>query len=288
MASLMPPGKQQYFAADGSPLAGGKLYTYAAGTSTPQVTYSDKFESIPNTNPVILDSRGEASIFWGQDGYKAVLKDAADSIIWTVDKLYAVQDTTSMVFPQEVITATGGQTVFELGIKYNVGGSALAIYRNGIRLFPGDYTENTPTRITLTTPASAADKFLFISAQPFGTFLDDVLVAYLGPYAGNITIVGSNITDVNTVATNITAMGTVATNIADVNVVGLNMPAVLAVIDNLVDINAAPANVEIAKDAAAYLSTYIDSVIMNVQFPLDLGLIVDPVAPYNTFDLGAI
>lgn len=42
-----------------------------------------------------------------------------------------------------------------------------------------------------------------------------------------------------------------------------------------------------AHSAASYLSTYMDQVIMNITFPLDLGLITDPVI-YNTFDLGTI
>ena len=41
MASLSPNAKQQFFDANGNPLAGGKVYTYAAGTTTPIVTYTD-------------------------------------------------------------------------------------------------------------------------------------------------------------------------------------------------------------------------------------------------------
>jgi hypothetical protein len=40
-------------------------------------------------------------------------------------------------------------------------------------------------------------------------------------------------------------------------------------------------------DAEALLRSYIDSVIMNVSFPLDCGLISDPVIN-NRFDLGAL
>lgn len=42
-----------------------------------------------------------------------------------------------------------------------------------------------------------------------------------------------------------------------------------------------------AQDAATYLNSYINEVVMNVTFPLDLGLVSDPFI-YNTFDLGAI
>lgn len=87
MASLMPQGKQQYFSNAGAPLVGGKVYTYAAGTTTPLTTYSDSGGSTPNANPVILDSRGEASIFFGTANYKIVLKDSTDATIWTQDNL---------------------------------------------------------------------------------------------------------------------------------------------------------------------------------------------------------
>lgn len=86
MAQVIPQGKQQYLNNDGTLMNGGKLYTYAAGTTTPKVTYSDQAGTIPNTNPVILDARGEATIFWS-GSYKAQLRDALDNIIWTVDGL---------------------------------------------------------------------------------------------------------------------------------------------------------------------------------------------------------
>jgi hypothetical protein len=85
MASLMPPGKQQYFnPTTGRPLVGGQLFTYAAGTSTPKTTWQDAAGTIPNTNPITLDSTGSALVYW--DGsYKIVLKDALGNTIYTVD-----------------------------------------------------------------------------------------------------------------------------------------------------------------------------------------------------------
>lgn len=83
-AVLMPEGKQSFQDATGAPLVGGKVWTYAAGTSTPKATYSDAAGTAPNANPVVLNSRGEATIFW--DGaYKVVLKDSNDVTIWTQD-----------------------------------------------------------------------------------------------------------------------------------------------------------------------------------------------------------
>lgn len=67
---------------NGVNLSGGKVNFYVVGTSTRKDTYSDKSLSILNTNPVILDSRGEADIYL--DGsYKIVLTDENDVEIWS-------------------------------------------------------------------------------------------------------------------------------------------------------------------------------------------------------------
>lgn len=58
-----PVPKFRSFVASGAPNAQGCVYTYATGTSTPQATYTDSTGATPNTNPVVLDANGEASIW---------------------------------------------------------------------------------------------------------------------------------------------------------------------------------------------------------------------------------
>lgn len=77
----------QFFDANGNPLVGGKLYTYSAGTTSPLATYTDSTGTSANTNPIILDSRGEANVWLGVGSYKMVLKDSVDALIWTVDNI---------------------------------------------------------------------------------------------------------------------------------------------------------------------------------------------------------
>lgn len=89
-ASLIPTPVMQFLDADGNPLVGGKVYTYEAGTSTPLETYTDYGGATPNANPVILNSRGEASIWFGSASYKIILKTSADVLIWTADNITAV------------------------------------------------------------------------------------------------------------------------------------------------------------------------------------------------------
>ena len=88
MAILSPPPKAQFLDANGAPLAGGKVYTYQAGTTTPLATYTTAGGTTPNANPVILDARGEADIWYAPGvAYKVVLRTSADALIWTVDNI---------------------------------------------------------------------------------------------------------------------------------------------------------------------------------------------------------
>lgn len=56
MSGSLLPVSQQWFDNNGNPLAGGKVFTYIAGTSTPKNSYADYALSALNTNPVILDA----------------------------------------------------------------------------------------------------------------------------------------------------------------------------------------------------------------------------------------
>jgi len=88
MAGLTPSPKQQIFGTDGLPLVGGKIFTYAAGTSTPIATYTDSSAGTANTNPIILDSLGQANIWLiNTTAYKFVVKDADDVLLYTVDNI---------------------------------------------------------------------------------------------------------------------------------------------------------------------------------------------------------
>lgn len=75
MAFLTPQPRLRFFDAEGVPLQGGKVYTYAAGTTTPKDTYTDQSGNTPNSNPVDLDNDGGASI-WFDGAYKIDVKDA--------------------------------------------------------------------------------------------------------------------------------------------------------------------------------------------------------------------
>ena len=85
--SLSPTPKLQFFDLNGAPLSGGLLYTYAAGTTTPLASYTDSTGNFANTNPITLDSRGEANVWLEGAMYKFALYTSASVLIWTVDNI---------------------------------------------------------------------------------------------------------------------------------------------------------------------------------------------------------
>lgn len=86
MATIAPVGRWVFYN-NGSPLSGGKVYTYEAGTSTPKTTFTTEDEATANANPVILDSNGSADIWLGDGGYKFVVTDSADVTVFTTDDI---------------------------------------------------------------------------------------------------------------------------------------------------------------------------------------------------------
>lgn len=81
MALPLPNSEAQFIDANGNPLAGGYVYHYVPGTSTPKNTYQDQAGTIVNSNPVVLDAAGRAVIF-GDGLYRQVVTDSAGNQQW--------------------------------------------------------------------------------------------------------------------------------------------------------------------------------------------------------------
>jgi hypothetical protein len=88
----------QFFDNSGNVLTGGKLYTYAAGTTTPQATYTSSTGSTFHANPIVLDAAGRVPSggeIWLADNisYKFALKTSTDVLIATWDNIDGINQT---------------------------------------------------------------------------------------------------------------------------------------------------------------------------------------------------
>ncbi|MES2137002.1 MAG: hypothetical protein V4502_08090 [Pseudomonadota bacterium] len=95
--SATPTASAQYFDNAGEPCSGCKLYTYIAGSTTFQSTFTTATGGAGNTNPVVLDTAGRASV-WTTPGqsYHFVFCTAAGGVstctpngvaLWDVDNV---------------------------------------------------------------------------------------------------------------------------------------------------------------------------------------------------------
>jgi hypothetical protein len=135
----------QFFDNSGNVLTGGKIETYAAGTTTPQATYTSSSGLTFHPNPIILDASGRVPSggeIWLTDGfsYKFVLKDSNNVLIATYDNIIGINSNfVNFTNQQEIQTATAGQTVFNLATTtYQPGTNSLSVFVDGVNQYgPG-------------------------------------------------------------------------------------------------------------------------------------------------------
>lgn len=122
----------QFFTNTGAVLTGGKLYTYAAGTTTPLASYTTSAGNVARTNPIVLDAAGRVptggEIWITSAQYKFVLKDSTDVLIATYDNVSGIG---AASFQVQNFTGTGSQTVFTLSTA-SFGENYTFVYVNGV------------------------------------------------------------------------------------------------------------------------------------------------------------
>jgi len=141
----------QFFTNSGVPLSGGKLYTYIAGTTTPQVTYTSLSGNTNHTNPIILDSAGRVpggEIWLNAPPYKFLLKDSNDVLIATYDNISGIGVASYQV---QNFTGTGSQIVFTLSAA-SAGENFTFVYINGVYQQKNTYTISGTTLTFSTAP----------------------------------------------------------------------------------------------------------------------------------------
>lgn len=158
----------------GNVLSGGKIYTYAAGTTTQVATYTSNSGVTANSNPIVLNSAGRVPYeIWLTDGqnYKFVLKDSNDVLIGTWDNLSGINSNfIAYTNQQEIQTATAGQTVFNLTtMQYLPGTGNLSVFVDGINQYgPGAqyaFVETDQTTVTFASGLHVGAEVKFTSTQ---------------------------------------------------------------------------------------------------------------------------
>ena len=126
-------------------MALGKVFTFSGGTNTPLATFTDSTGLTQNTNPIILNIRGEASIWIPPNiSFKFQIQDNAGNIINTIDNvvnaalvsLYGGTDTGVannyiLSFASSVPPGTNGTVVFWVPSNSNTGPSTLNVNGGG-------------------------------------------------------------------------------------------------------------------------------------------------------------
>jgi hypothetical protein len=101
---------------NGDPVSGAKLYTWLAGTSTPQAIFTDQALTTPHTNPAVANSAGRIIAYLGAFNYKMELRDADDVTIW--GPIDGVRDIAQIQFGE--LGQTLGTGTLAVGTNYTV------------------------------------------------------------------------------------------------------------------------------------------------------------------------
>lgn len=197
--NLSPVGgvAAQFFTSTGAVLTGGKLYTYAAGTTTPATTFTSANGATPWANPIVLDAAGRvpgSGEIWLTDGisYKFVLKDSNDVLIATYDNITGINSNfVNFVNQQEIVTATAGQTVFNLGISYQPATNSLSVFVDGVNQYgPGaqySYVETDDNTVTFNSGLHVGAEVKFTTSQlQGGAAVDASQVSYQPPFTSSV------------------------------------------------------------------------------------------------------
>lgn len=155
--ALMPNPRVQPLDPNGRPLPGGCLFFWNAGTSTPAPTYVDVVGVSQNTNPVIFDSGGYATIYLAAQSYKVALFSAggtncaSGSQIWMQDNVSAFQILTqaqNVILVGTIVDPAG--SAGQLGYRSDLG--RVRFFNSAWDSIPGLNTVDTLTNKTLTAP----------------------------------------------------------------------------------------------------------------------------------------
>lgn len=133
LSSLAGSGTQ-FFDDSGTPLAGGLIYTYAAGGTTPLVTYTSSSGLVSHPNPIVLDSAGRINEIWIPEGtsYKFILKSSTNVLIGSFDNLFPIAS-----LPVSIANGGTGATTAD-GARINLGLGTFLVPTGSLIMWPSN------------------------------------------------------------------------------------------------------------------------------------------------------
>lgn len=183
MATSFAPVLLRLFDDLGELLAGGTVTTYEAGTVTPLATYQDLAGATPNTNPVVLNSGGSATIrVTNGVAYKFLVKDADGNTVYTEDNIIVGEAEEAADTDYEVVLSYAGTP----GAQGWMGGVEL---KRSVT-FPVDFDGSGGSVVT--SPASTFD----IDVQKNGVSAGTVSISTAGAFTFT-TVGGATVACVN-------------------------------------------------------------------------------------------
>ena len=131
LSSLAGSGSQ-FFDNSGVPLSGGLIYTYAAGGTTPLITYTSSTGLTAHPNPIVLDSAGRVNEIWIAEGtsYKFVLKTSTNVLIGSFDNLFPIAS-----LPVSIYNGGTGATTAD-GARINLGLGTFLVPTGSLVMWP--------------------------------------------------------------------------------------------------------------------------------------------------------
>lgn len=219
--ALCPLPKIQFFANTGLPLAGGYLYTSEPGLlGIPKDTYIDSLASAVNTNPIVLDAAGRASVWL--NGYYAMELWTGDknlpgsTLVWSQDNVSAAPASNTVVVVDPggdpvVTNATAWSICSEVpyfvnGTRFTVVGALSSTFPVGRRIqatVTGGTITGTITAVSVAGSPSVTTVTVAWDSGILDTGLSSISVSILIPAATPIPIPPSVTSTIDYVITNV-------------------------------------------------------------------------------------